>query len=124
MWVLVYDARPWTVNAERRMHWRRHGALVEQWRTAYTWLARSHRIPPCDAIQIDATPLWPNRRSVPDPGNTYPAVKAAIDGLVDAGVIPTDTDRHVHRLTFHPTLIDPQRARHGLNLTITRSTTP
>ena len=123
MWVLEYDARPWTVNAERRMHWRRHGALVEQWRTAYAWLARSHRIPPCDAIEIDTTPLWPNRRGVPDPGNTYPAVKAAIDGLVDAGVIPDDTDRHVHRLTFHPTLIDTQRARHGLHLTITRSTT-
>lgn len=31
-----------------------------------------------------------------------PAAKAAIDGIVDAGVLPDDTPAHVLSLTFRP----------------------
>lgn len=39
---------------------------------------------------------------LPDIGACYPSVKAAIDGLVDAEVIPDDTGAHLVRLTFKP----------------------
>lgn len=32
----------------------------------------------------------------------YPTVKAAIDGIVDAGVIEDDDDRHLIAVTFYP----------------------
>lgn len=39
--------------------------------------------------------------------NAYPAVKACIDGLVDAGILPDDPDPHLptghHRLTVNIT---------------------
>lgn len=39
-------------------------------------------------------------KRMPDTGNAFPAAKAAIDGLVDAGVLPDDNGRYVHALTF------------------------
>jgi hypothetical protein len=40
-----------------------------------------------------------------DVGACYPAAKAAIDGLVDAGVIPDDGPQYVTRLTFDPPVL-------------------
>ena len=40
------------------------------------------------------------RHPVADTGACFPAVKAAIDGLVDAGVLPGDTGQFVPSITF------------------------
>ena len=37
---------------------------------------------------------YPTARKA-DPPNSYPSVKAAIDGLVDAGIFPDDNSEHV-----------------------------
>ena len=56
-----------------------------------------------------------NARSMPDVAACYPAVKAAIDGLVDAGVVPDDGPFNVMRITFRA----PEIAnRDGLRLRI------
>ncbi|MFD0889967.1 hypothetical protein ACFQ08_35955, partial [Streptosporangium algeriense] len=39
--------------------------------------------------------LHPATRGRRDPANWYPSFKAAIDGLVDAGVLVDDDDRHL-----------------------------
>ena len=59
-----------------------------------------------------------DRRRRSDVGNVYPAAKAAIDGLVDAGVIPDDNDRYVEAITFRPSLI---LGHAGLRLLVTGS---
>ena len=52
---------------------------------------------------------------MPDVAACYPTVKAAIDGLVDAGVVPDDGPFNVTRITFRA----PQVAqREGLRLRI------
>lgn len=46
----------------------------------------------------------PDRRSFPDVGSTFFAAKAAIDGLVDAGIFEDDDPRFVTELRF-PTAV-------------------
>jgi len=99
--VLEYGTRPWTTNAERRMtRWER-AAHTKEWRGAFYWLAKAKRIPLLTAVTIEAVPLQA-RGPLQDTAACNPAVKAAIDGLVDAGVVPDDNGRHVRSITFHP----------------------
>lgn len=63
-------------------------------------LARSAKIPELDRVEIYAWPVGSLVRQ--DVGACFPSVKAAIDGLVDARVIPKDTKQHVTRLTLMP----------------------
>lgn len=98
-WVLEYQARPLTLNAERAGHWRAHRAATAEWREAFAWLARAQHLPRLCRIQVTATPVLADRRGQ-DVGACFPSVKAAIDGLVDAGVVPDDTPAHVARLIF------------------------
>lgn len=118
-WLLRLDERPLTINRERAAHWREHRRHTAHWREAFAWLARAQRIPHLDRIAVEATPIKPNRRNMPDVGACMPAVKAAIDGLVDAGVIDDDTDRHVVAVTFLPARLVPG-APEGLELRIIR----
>jgi hypothetical protein len=51
-------------------------------------------------VSVLALPVLATARSRPDTAACYPAVKAAIDGLVDAGVIPDDDPEHVVEIRF------------------------
>jgi crossover junction endodeoxyribonuclease RusA len=114
-WTLEDAERPWTANAERRWHHHERARVVREARERWAWLALAERIPPLKRISVVATPLRPNNRSMPDVAACYPAVKAAIDGLVDAGVIPDDNPHHVTCVTFRaPVVAD----RDGLRLVI------
>jgi crossover junction endodeoxyribonuclease RusA len=97
---LLHRARPWTANAERRMHPMARAKVVREWRTAFTVLAREAKIPRLDRIVVTAMPIRADRRWRPDVAACYGAVKAAIDGLVDAGVLLNDGPDHVAELTF------------------------
>ena len=90
-WRLEHRARPWTANAERRMHPHERADLVGQWRHAFAILARAAHVPHLDRVVVTAMPVLRNRRSRPDTGACFPAVKAAVDGLVDPGANSTDT---------------------------------
>lgn len=82
---------PWTAPVLRsndRMHWRARAAKVAEVRRTVGWLAKSIR-PVHHPITV--TLVWTvtnNRRR--DAGASYPTLKAAIDGLVDGGVIVDD----------------------------------
>lgn len=71
-------------------------------RTRWAWLVMAEHIGRQEAISIIAEPLSSTRRWRPDVAACYPTVKAAIDGIVDAGVIPDDDDRHLLAVTFLP----------------------
>lgn len=104
-WELTYEARPWLLNSERAGgargiggHYGRAGKVAE-WREVYAELCLEQKVPPLAWLTVEATQTCRDRR-MPDIGNCYPAVKAAIDGIVDAGVVPDDDSRYVHALTF------------------------
>jgi len=102
-WCLeLHGSRPWTTNAERRWHHLERAAKVRDTRDAFGWLAKAEQVPSLTAIKVYATPLAKDRRWKQDVGACFPAVKAAIDGLVDAAVLPDDSPEFVTALTFFP----------------------
>jgi crossover junction endodeoxyribonuclease RusA len=105
-WELTDKQRPWTTNAERSMHYMKRAALIKDCRPRFFWLAKQHPIPALKRIKVHAYPLAKDRRWRPDVAACYPAVKAAIDGMVDAGVIPDDNDTYLASITFYPVQID------------------
>lgn len=96
--MLRHVSHPWSMNTERNGSWHVRHSLVREWRQAFGVLARQRGIPPLQRAHIVAQPCGVRQ----DPGNCFPAVKAAVDGLLDAGVLPDDNGKHVASLTFLP----------------------
>jgi len=104
-----------TTNSERTLFWRERARIVKVWRQAawaYGVQAR-HRGAQWDQVRIEATPIQKTGKMA-DPGGHNPIVKACIDGLVDAGVIPNDTPAHVTDVVQH----SPERGPAALRLLI------
>ena len=97
----VSGRRPWTTNQERKRgsHYER-SEQTKWWREAFRDAALEANIPHFRAITSEVTPILPDRK-IQDTGACYPAAKAAIDGLVDAGVIDDDAPKYVPTITFH-----------------------
>lgn len=98
--------RPVNTNAERDGNRHQRARLTKQWRTDFHYLARQQRIPLMGRVQFVMIPHYSTRRSLPDTGACAPSAKAAIDGIVDAGVIPDDTSTHVAALVYFPPVVD------------------
>jgi hypothetical protein len=114
-WVLEDYERPWTSNTERRWHYHKRASVVREARERWAWIALSQQMPMLNRVRITATPLQKTRRWEADVAACYPAVKAAIDGLVDVGVLADDTPTQVSQITFKaPQIADTD----GLRLTI------
>ena len=89
------DLPLWTTNAERSKALWWHRAQTADARRQAAFMASSaraagHLTPVTDVQVIEAEPFQP-RHPLADCGAHYPAVKAVIDGLVDARVLPADT---------------------------------
>lgn len=101
-YTIRYERRPWTLNAERSgsTHHFKRAELVREWRQAFAGLAMKAKVPPLERVFILAAPEVKDRRSIPDTGACIGAVKAAIDGLVDVGVLDGDGPDRVLLLSF------------------------
>lgn len=88
------SVRPLTHND--RFHFRKRARLVAKIREDVGWAAKTAKIPPATRItvQLNYRP-GDGRPSVTDAPNLTATSKPAIDGLQDAGVVPSDTDEHV-----------------------------
>lgn len=108
LFTLVDDrGRPYTINQvakDGRWKWRAHTATTRQfwWALGNNYHVRSIHRRHIHQVRIEATPLHKDGRSPQDIGACAPHVKAAIDGLVDAGLIPDDNPKHLTLLTFDP----------------------
>lgn len=99
--ILTYQAKPLTTNAERKGNRWGRAEHVKEWRAAFAWLARKQKIPRMRWISVIAQPAQ-KRGRLQDTAACNPSVKAAIDGLVDAGIVPDDTGDYVREITFLP----------------------
>jgi len=97
--VVTYEARPWTMNADRQMHHMARAKLVREWRDAFCWLARKERIKPMHQVVIIVQPHLKGK-ALRDTDSVSPAAKAAIDGLVDARVLIDDGPREVVEIRY------------------------
>ena len=105
--------RPWTTNGERAANRWQRAELVKTWRSAFHVLAKSEKIPELEWISVTVEPHQKGGR-LQDVGACNPAVKAAIDGIVDAGVLPDDSPKYMKSLIF----LTPQNDRNSLVLYI------
>jgi hypothetical protein len=107
---LTHYDRPWLSNDEWSGGARGVGGrkgrtdLKRQWRNDFCRLAQVGRVPGLEWVEITVRQCCVDRRR-PDLGACIPAAKAAIDGIVDAGVLPDDNDDYVRLLSFAPSLI-------------------
>lgn len=95
---LEHTARPWSLNDERSAHWRAHRERTQSWRQAWWVIGVAARRRFTGPVHIRARPVYRTRHTLVDTGNCYPAVKAAVDGLVDARVIGGDTGAWVRSI--------------------------
>lgn len=107
LWDLTFTApnRPASINRTKSMHWAARQRALEPWKDLAWAVARNYRVQARGFVPMPITvqAVLPfrtaNRR---DPHNyTGTVVKAIVDGLVKAGVVPDDTPDWV-------TVIDPE----------------
>lgn len=104
------DREHWAVKARKAKAWRA-GAFAAAWKAPlYDDEGKStvHR----SFVEV-TFPVKQNRRR--DPHNAIATVKPIIDGLVDAGVWPDDTDEYV-------IVLDPKFDKRDDNLVVVRLT--
>lgn len=105
-WTVKFDARPWTANQDMKLHHQERARRVLEWRNAFKYLARAAKVPRLERVGITVQPFY--RRTTgkyPDPSSCAPAAKAAIDGLVDASVVPDDGPRYVAWVKYLPAVM-------------------
>lgn len=84
---LPWSAPPLSLN--HRRHWRANAAKVRMVRDTAHVLAKQAKIGPCTRIRVTLH-YRPRDRRVRDEENSVPTLKAACDGLVDAGLVIDD----------------------------------
>jgi crossover junction endodeoxyribonuclease RusA len=94
-----FPGRLVNINDERG-HTRVFARKRAPWRTLGYLLARG-RTPVETPVTITVLFRWPDAR-VRDSPNWYPTAKALIDGIVSAGVLVADDDRHVWLTSMGP----------------------
>ena len=117
-WRASRPGRPRSLNAERSAHWREHRRATAAERGEWAWLWHAERAggPRPTAARVEVTATVYTSGVLPDPGNAYPSVKAAIDGAVDAGLIAGDTGEYLARVILEA----PVRCKRGAEaLTVT-----
>jgi Holliday junction resolvase RusA-like endonuclease len=82
------------LNANRRIHWRVRHERTKAIREAAYLLTRQARVPALVRAHIVCEYRPPDRRRR-DVHNLFGSAKAAIDGVVDAGVITDDSDAYL-----------------------------
>jgi hypothetical protein len=100
---LTHYSKPWTFNAERAFrHWSERSQATQEWRHAFKMLAKEARVPAMERVRIEVHHLHKpiGKRPWPDPVACAGAAKAAIDGVVDAGVLPDDNGKYLQSVEF------------------------
>lgn len=88
----------WTANA--RIHWAARARKTRAVRRRVATIARAARMPRMDRAALTVTIHTPTARRF-DPHNLASTViKAGIDGLVDAHVLPDDSSDHLTAVTI------------------------
>ena len=90
-----------TLNRERRSHWTSRADATSAVRQLTMIRARNEELPRLGRVGVTFQPVMVRRRGpLADTGAHMPTLKAAVDGLRDAGVLVDDTGRYIPALTF------------------------
>jgi hypothetical protein len=78
------------LNANQRLHHRAKAPLTKDIREAARLMARQAKIPHLERAHVFYVVHPVSTARLRDPGNWAPSAKAAVDGMVDAGVLEDD----------------------------------
>ena len=95
--------RPWTVNAERAGNRWDRAKKTKHWRELFATLTHPQAMITDATVEI----VLELRGRLQDTAACMPAVKASIDGMVDAKLFDDDTGEHVRSIVFNA----PSRAK-------------
>lgn len=110
---LPFDVPPLSSNSRVDRH--EKARLTRQIRESAYWVAKQADIAPAEPAAV-LTVWFPPTRRRRDAGSCAPTTKAAIDGLVDAGVWPDDDPAHVIEERYRIGPVDKANPRIELHL--------
>jgi crossover junction endodeoxyribonuclease RusA len=88
------------LSTNHRWHWAKRAKTTRAWRHATCWRTVAAKLPRLTGrVAITATIHRTDTRRA-DAHNRLPTIKAAIDGVVDAGLIRDDSDQFIASLTI------------------------
>lgn len=123
MSTLILDIpKSWWHTSNDRGHWRKFASRKAAIREATRRAALEAGLGPFHVAHVTAHIGYP-RAGTADPGNAAPVVKAALDGLTDAGVWDDDDSRHVIGPDYRRDPCTGRPGIHTLRLTITETDT-
>ena len=94
-WTITIPADLDWLNLNQRSHWAAKAKLTKAWRQAARMVAIFANLPKgLERVHIVAHITKPTARQY-DVHNLMPTLKACVDGLVDYGLIPDDTNAHL-----------------------------
>ena len=91
-WELTFEGIPPSPN--QRLNWRDKARAAKEWRTAACLKAQEAGIPALERMKVSAV-VYRANLGVADEDNDRSRLKACLDGVVDAGVVPRDTRKYV-----------------------------
>jgi len=95
--------RPWVLTSNQRLHWAPRSQRTKYIRSLARFETRSRfRGMHLPAASCEVWVTWPDKRRRDTP-NTYPTIKACIDGIVDAGLLSDDADEYLKGLKIQGT---------------------
>lgn len=92
--------RPPTTNKHRTLHHHQRARVDAEWREAGAMAARIAMVPKLGSVRVTCWGRYPDRRALPDPDGVAPALKAVLDGIVEAGVLVDDRFPFVQAVTY------------------------
>jgi Holliday junction resolvase RusA-like endonuclease len=114
-WTITVPAPCKFINLNARTHWAPKAQLTRAWRNAAHVAAKNANLPKgLQRIHVIAHITKPTSRQY-DVHNLMPTLKACVDGLVDYGLIPDDTNNHL----TGPDLRQGGKGEAGIIITIT-----
>ena len=116
-WLLDLGYTKPPISANSRMHWRQRATITKQIRSRTEALAREEMIPPLGRCRVELR-YRPRDNRRRDADNLVPILKAACDGLVDAGIVPDDIPAFMAKRM--PVIDEADRHQPGLFLAIAR----
>jgi crossover junction endodeoxyribonuclease RusA len=102
-----------------RMHHMVKAKTVALWRKAAKEGLLSVPVPACERVRAEFIYI-PAQKRRRDPDNLVAAMKPVVDALVDAGVVPDDTQEYVERVWPIITDPDPNREDFRFVLRVTK----
>lgn len=103
--VIVTVPRNWLLTANQRTHWATKARITSHLRHLAATAYHDAGSPRYQRAAIVVHVTYPDRRRR-DVHNTAPTVKALIDGMTAAGLLPDDDDAHLTGPDVRPTPAD------------------